>query len=40
VTATSYWQVAWSGLGQNGVIPLSFTQPEVITVGEAQVLVQ
>ena len=40
VRATSYWQVHWSGMGQSGTIPLSFTDSVLITVGEVQVLIQ
>ena len=40
VRATSYWVVAWSGIGQSGTIPIDFTESTVITVGEAQVLTQ
>jgi len=40
VRATSYWTVAWSGMGLNGSIPLNFTQTTTITMGEAQVLTQ
>jgi hypothetical protein len=40
VRATSYWVVRWSGMGQSGSIPLSFTQTTVITMGEVQVLTQ
>lgn len=40
VTATSYWEVAWGGIGQNGVIPINFTQQAQINVGEAQVIVR
>lgn len=38
VRATSYWTVAWTGLGQSGTIPLQLTQSSVVTIGEAQVL--
>ena len=38
VRATSYWVVAWSGIGQSGEIPLQFTRSAVVTMGEAQVL--
>lgn len=38
VRATSYWVVAWAGIGQTGEIPLQFTRSAVITMGEAQVL--
>lgn len=40
VRATSYWVVNWAGIGQNGTIPLNFTQSTGITMGEAQVLTQ
>lgn len=40
VSATSYWRVTWSGIGQSGVIPLDFTRSTNITMGEAQVLSQ
>ena len=38
VTATSYWSIAWTGIGQTGTIPLSFTSTATITMGEIQVL--
>lgn len=38
VTATSHWTVAWTGLGQTGTIPLTFTQSVTITIGEIQVI--
>lgn len=40
VTATSYWVVDWTGLGQTGQIPLDLTQSTSITMGEAQVVSQ
>lgn len=40
VTATSFWTVNWSGMGQAGTIPLTFSETTTITMGEAQVLVQ
>ena len=40
VTATSYWSVAWSGIGQSGTIPLTFSNSTSITMGEVQVLTQ
>jgi hypothetical protein len=40
VRATSYWRVTWTGIGQNGTIPLDFTRTAVITMGEAQVLIR
>lgn len=38
VTATSYWDVAWTGMGQSGVIPLNFSRSVSITMGEIQVV--
>ena len=38
VTATSHWEVVWSGIGQTGTIPVSFTSTATITMGEVQVL--
>ena len=38
VTATSYWDVAWTGMGQSGVIPLTFSRSATITMGELQVV--
>ena len=40
VTATSYWTVSWSGIGQSGTIPLQFSRSATITMGESQVLTQ
>ncbi|EAP98655.1 putative atp/gtp-binding protein [Janibacter sp. HTCC2649] len=40
VRATSYWRVDWSGMGQSGSIPLSFSDSALVTIGEAQVLTQ
>lgn len=40
VSATSFWSVAWSGIGQSGVIPLTVTADTSVVVGEVQVLVQ
>jgi len=40
ISATSYWQIAWGGIGQTGVIPIDFTQDVQIQVGEAQVIVR
>lgn len=40
VTATSYWTVAWAGIGQSGNIPLDFSRTTNITMGESQVLSQ
>jgi hypothetical protein len=38
VTATSYWEVAWNGMGQSGTIPLNFSSSVSITMGEIQVV--
>ena len=38
MTATSHWEVVWSGIGQTGTIPVSFTSTATITMGEVQVL--
>lgn len=40
VTATSWWLVEWSGIGQSGVIPMRLANSVPITIGEAQSLVQ
>ncbi|ACZ32427.1 hypothetical protein Xcel_3428 (plasmid) [Xylanimonas cellulosilytica DSM 15894] len=40
VNATSYWTVAWQGIGETGTIPLDFTNSTAITMGEAQVITQ
>lgn len=40
VTATSNWTVTWSGIGQTGVIPLSFARSVSLVMGEAQALTQ
>lgn len=40
ISATSYWQVVWGGIGQTGVINLDFTADAAINVGEAQVIVR
>lgn len=40
VTATSHWQVAWSGIGQSGVIPLQFTSTAQVTEAELQAIGQ
>ena len=40
VRATSYWSVDWSGMGQSGTIPLSFSDSVLVTIGEVQVLIQ
>ena len=38
VAATSYWEVAWTGIGQSGTIALNFSRSATITMGEVQVL--
>lgn len=38
VTATSYWVVAWAGIGQAGTIPLTLSDSANITMGESQVI--
>lgn len=38
VSATSYWTVTWTGIGQSGVIPLDFTRTTSIAMGESQVI--
>jgi len=40
VSATSYWTVAWQGIGETGTIPLDFVNGTAITMGEAQVITQ
>lgn len=40
VTATSYWVIEWSGIGQAGTINLDLTQQTSLTIGEAQVISQ
>lgn len=40
VSATSYWDVTWEGIGQTGVIPLDVADATQITMGEVQVLSQ
>ena len=40
VTATSYWTVAWEGMGRSDTIPLEFTATANIVMGEAQVITQ
>lgn len=38
VTATSYWAIDWSGMGQSGTIALQLQESTTITIGESQVL--
>lgn len=40
VTATSHWTVAWEGIGENGVIPLTFTTSTTVTEAELQAIGQ
>lgn len=39
VRATTYWQAAWSGYGQSGVIPFTLYATRYVEIGEIQVLV-
>lgn len=39
VTATSYWVIEWSGLGQSGTINLDVQDSTNITMGEVQVII-
>ena len=36
VTATSYWEVTWSGGGQSGTIPLTMASSTTVVIGELQ----
>ncbi len=36
VTATSHWEVAWSGGGQSGTIPLTMSSSNTVVIGELQ----
>ena len=38
VSATSYWEVSWSGIGQSGVIPMQLTSTGRVTIAEIQVV--
>lgn len=40
VSATSFWEVEWSGIGEAGTITIDLSESESITVGEAQVIVR
>ena len=40
VSATSFWVVTWSGLGESGTIEMDFTADGQIVMGEVQVLNQ
>ncbi len=40
VTATSYWTITWSGVGQSGVIRQTYSSSVVVTIGELQVVVK
>jgi len=40
VTATSYWTINWSGIGQTGVIHQTYTSSVVVTIGELQTVVK
>lgn len=39
VTATAYWTIEWTGMGQDGELDYEFTRSVRIAVGEIQVLV-
>jgi hypothetical protein len=39
VTATSYWEIEWSGAGQTDTIPMDLTRSTQNRIGEMQVLV-
>ena len=38
ISATTHWQINWSGIGESGVIPMELTATEDITIAEVQVL--
>lgn len=40
ISATSYWVIAWAGMGQSGTIEMDLVQDGQIVMGEAQVLSQ
>lgn len=40
VSATSYWTITWSGIGQSGVIHQTYTNSVVVTIGELQTVVK
>lgn len=40
VTATSYWTINWSGIGQTGVIHQTYASSVVVTIGELQTVVK
>lgn len=40
VTATSYWTINWSGIGESGVINQTYTSSVVVTIGELQTVVK
>lgn len=39
VTATSFWEITWTGGGQSGTIAMDFTDSTQVRVGEMQVIV-
>lgn len=39
VTATAYWTIEWSGMGQDGELDYEFSRSVQVTIGEIQVLV-
>ena len=40
VSATSYWTINWSGVGESGVIHQTYTNSVVVTIGELQTVVK
>lgn len=38
ISATSRWEIAWSGIGQSGVIPMQLTRTERLDIAEIQVV--
>ena len=40
VTATSYWTINWSGIGESGVINQTYTSSVMVTIGELQTVVK
>ena len=40
VSATSFWVITWSGMGQSGQIPMGLVESTTIRLGEAQAIIQ
>ncbi|WP_299521084.1 hypothetical protein [uncultured Serinicoccus sp.] len=40
VSATSFWVITWSGMGQSGQIPMDLVEATTIRLGEAQAIIQ